>query len=77
MKRKSDIVFVGDLQMYAAPYASLYYSGSENQYFISVRLSDVDAQKKQYAISVVSMNQISDYLNEKIGLRSMMSKVDV
>lgn len=74
MKRKDDIEFVGGLQLYATPYSSLYYWVSKNLYFISVRLDELKPHQKCYAITDVTINQLSDYLNGKIGLSSILSK---
>lgn len=74
MKRTNKIIFVGDLQVYAESYASLYYSGSTKTYFISVRLSSIDNPEKKYATAIISPKQIVDYLNDKIGLRTILSE---
>lgn len=70
----NNIIFVGDLQVYAESYASLYYSESTKTYFISVRLSSIDSSEKKYATTVISPKQIVDYLDDKIGLRTILSK---
>ena len=74
MKQVNDIIFVGDLQVYTESYASLYYSGSTKTYFISVRLSSIDNPEKKYATTIISPKQIVDYLNDKIGLRTILSE---
>lgn len=71
MARTNNIQFIGNLQVYSSPYASLYFDRDENQLCVFVRVTKPKDKEKIYAVTTVSKSVLNDYLQKSVGLRSM------
>lgn len=76
MRTNANLSFVGNLQVYSSPYASLYVDKNAKSLCVFVRVSAAKERIKTYAVTTVSKVTIDDYLEGKIGLKAMFCKGD-
>lgn len=71
MRTNANLSFVGNLQVYSSPYASLYVDKEAKSLCVFVRVSTVKEPLTTYAVATVSKFAIGEYLEGKLGLKSM------
>lgn len=71
MRTNANLSFVGNLQVYSSPYASLYVDRDAKSLYVVVRVSQIKDASPIYAVATVSKKTIGCYLEGKIGLKSM------
>lgn len=71
MRISTNLSFVGNLQVYSSPYASLYVDNEAKSLCVFVRVSTIKDPMPTYAVAVVSKVAVGDYLAGKLGLKSM------
>lgn len=70
MKMSNNMKLIGDLQVYARPYASLYYDFNAKIFSLLIRVSKLN-ELDRFIMAEVSVSQIFEYLNQQIGLKTM------
>lgn len=72
----NNIMFVGNLQVFSSPYASLYLDRDDNKLCVFVRVSPAGDTQVIYAIKTVTKAQLGKYMHKRIGLRSLFVNGD-
>lgn len=72
MKNDRNIVYVGTLQDLGRPYSMLFVDREDRQLYLSVRISE--GSDNHFLLTSVSASEIEDYLNESIGLISIVDR---
>lgn len=73
MTRTNNIEFIGNLQVYSSPYASLYLNREDNQLCVFVRLTKPKDKEIIFAVTTVSKSVLNEYLQKSLGLKSIFS----
>lgn len=63
---------VGDLQVYAKPFASLYYKEGKRSLFLFVRTSEVSSSMLQGYFMPITVRQVQMYMDGAEGLKSIL-----
>lgn len=71
MTRTNNIQFIGNLQVYSSPYASLYLDRDDNKLCVFVRVTKPRDKDVVFAVTTVSKSVLNAYLQKSLGLRSM------
>lgn len=71
MTRTNNIQFIGNLQVYSSPYASLYLDRDDNKLCVFVRVTKPRDKDVVFAVTTVSKSVLNGYLQKSLGLRSM------
>lgn len=71
MRTNANLSFVGNLQVYSSPYASLYVDKDAKSLCVFVRVSQIKDPIPTYAVATVSKVTIGGYLEGRLGLKSM------
>ena len=73
MTTNDNILFVGTLQVYAKPFASLYMDKAVNVLLLFVRLDDSDFPGSHYVVTEVKPADVERYMDRKIWLKTLMN----
>lgn len=71
MKISNNMKLIGDLQVYAKPYASLYYDFNAKIFSLLIRVGKFNEQDR-FIMGEVSVPQIYEYLEQQIGLKTVI-----
>lgn len=71
MTRTNNMQFIGNLQVYSSPYASLYLDRDGNRLCVFVRITKPRDKDAVFAVTTVSKSVLNEYLQKSLGLRSM------
>lgn len=71
MARTNNIQFIGNLQVYSSPYASLYLNRDDNQLCVFVRLTKPKDKDVVFAVTKVSKQNLTGYMQKSLGLKAL------
>lgn len=66
--------FIGNLQVYSRPFASLYYDDEERCPFVLVRISSLKEHIMKYAAKKITFSWLEKYLKRRAALRTLFRK---
>lgn len=70
----NNMKFIGYLQVYAQPFASLYYNDEAQQPVVLVRVSALKDTVVTYAAKSTTFEWLQKYMKKRVGLRAMFRK---
>lgn len=73
MAQTNNIKFIGNLQVFSSPYASLYLNKEANELFVLVRVSKPKDKEKLFVATVVNKRIVSQYMQRTLGLEDFFS----
>ncbi|MGN1158184.1 MAG: hypothetical protein ACI4TK_18590 [Agathobacter sp.] len=70
----NNMTFIGYLQVFAKPFASLYYNNEAKLPVVLVRISSLKDTDAKYAAKATTFDWLKKYMNKRVGLRAMFRK---